>query len=492
MALFMNIGLLSRIALLGLIVTPSWAQDPLDSWGQRIVPGLNVNLHAVAFGNGVFVAVGDQSTIVSSSDGVDWVVSSPGAYGNFAGVRFLNGQFVAVGASDKILFSTNGANWTAYTLPSAGFWDVAAGNGVYVLAGNLTYVSTNGIDWVQTFPRLLSPFGLPPYDTALDTVIFGDDVFVALATGGLAPTTGTPRASLHSTNGIDWIPGAQGSPATQTGGSGDLVFANGLFLGMGCGCPANPFQGVAVSTNRGVNWCCAFNPYPTSAGGGALAYGQGYYLFAWPHFLSGRGSIWTSTNGYSWVLRYANDVPGLFVRGATFGRGTFVAVGSQGLILQSGNLGGEPLILAQPQDRGAVVGNPASFSVQVSGEPPLFYQWLHNNVAIPNATNSSYTIASVAATNTGGYKVVITNSFGSVTSRVAQLSVSFLDIKSYAGIEILGLVGRTYRIEATPLNGPVNWQTLTNLVLPSTPYIWIDYESPAVGQRIYRAAELPP
>ena len=177
--------------------------------------------------------------------------------------------------------------------------------------------------------------------------------------------------------------------------------------------------------------------------------------------------------------------------GAAFGHGTFVVVGPEGFILQSGNLGGAPLILVQPQDRGAVVGNPASFSVLSSGEQPLAYQWFYNNSPIANATNTSYTISAVTAGDTGGYKVVITNSFGSVTSRVAQLSISFLDIKSYAGIELLGVVGRTYRIEATPVSGPVNWQTLTNLVLPASPYIWIDYGSPAAGQRLYRAAELP-
>jgi len=480
-----------RVALLMLIVTPLWAQDPLDSWGRRVVPGLAVNLRAIAFGNGVFVAVGDQSTIATSSDGVDWVVSTPGSYGNFAKIRFLNGQFVVVGSSDKMLFSANGATWTEQTLPSAGFWDIAAGNGVFVLAGNLTYVSTNGVDWQRTFPRLLRPQGFPPYETALDSVVFADNFFVALPTGGLAPVTFTQRESLRSTNGVDWIPGAQGAPATQTGGTGDLLFANNLLLGVGCSCPGSLYSdGLSLSTNYGANWCCTFNPYLANRLGTALAFGQGHYIFVGVDPF-GRFAIRSSTDGSSWGIRYFEE-GALQGHGAAFGNGSFVVVGSQGLIVQSGNLGGAPLILVQPQDRGAIVGNPVSFSVQLSGEPPLAYQWFHGNTAIADATNSSYTIASVVATNSGGYKVVITNSFGAVTSRVARLTVSFLDIKSYAGVEILGLVGRNYRIEATSLGGPANWQTLTNLVLPTTPYIWIDYQSPTAGQRLYRAAELPP
>jgi hypothetical protein len=125
------------------------------------------------------------------------------------------------------------------------------------------------------------------------------------------------------------------------------------------------------------------------------------------------------------------------------------------------------------------------------GAQPLAYQWYRNNAIINDATNTSYTIANVTTGDAGGFHVVISNSISSVTSRVAQLTVAFLDIDMYAGIKILGVPGRTYRIEATPASGAPNWQTLTNLVLPSNPYIWIDYESPDVPARLYRAAELP-
>ena len=121
----------------------------------------------------------------------------------------------------------------------------------------------------------------------------------------------------------------------------------------------------------------------------------------------------------------------------------------------------------------------------------MAYQWFHNGAAISNATQATHSIAHVQTTDGGGYHAVITNSFGSVTSRVAMLSVAFLDIKCYAGISVLGVPGRTYRIEGTPAAGPPNWQVLTNLVLPSSPYIWIDYGSPQAGQRLYRAAEMP-
>ena len=298
--------------------------------------------------------------------------------------------------------------------------------------------------------------------------------------------------------------GTTAGPTTVTAATGDLLFANGLFLGTGAR-DAGP-NGVYVTTN-GTAWCCNFAG--TSIGGSygaGLAYGQGTYLWvlqnipqftSWPY-------LYTSGNGTTWVTRflpmtvfpgnpnyaYYESMKGKAL-GAAFGNGTFVVVGEAGYIIQSGNIGGTPLILQEPADRGAVAGNPASFSINVSGAQPLAYQWFHSGAAITDATNATVTIAHVTPGDIGGYQVVVTNSFGSVTSRVAQLTVSFLDIKMYAGIEILGIAGRTYRIEGTAATGPVNWQTLTNLILPSSPYTWIDPGSPAAGARLYRAAELP-
>ena len=262
-----------------------------------------------------------------------------------------------------------------------------------------------------------------------------------------------------------------------------------------------------MASDNGVDWCCGFaGEAGTGNLGVALAFGAEYFLWVQQEdFFHEYPYIYSSTNGTSWTTRVSvprppqpNDpnfplyqtVRGK-VRSAAFGAASFVLVGDNGYILQSGNLVGTPLIVRQPEDRAAIVGNPASFSVEASGAPPLGYQWFFNDAPISGATTPLLAFNPVVATNTGAYKVVVTNSFGSVTSRVAQLSVSFLEIESYAGIKLLGLVGRTYRIEATPASGPVNWQTLTNVVLPSSPYVWIDHGSPAAGQRLYRAAELP-
>ena len=86
-----------------------------------------------------------------------------------------------------------------------------------------------------------------------------------------------------------------------------------------------------------------------------------------------------------------------------------------------------PSITAHPQNRTVYVGESANFAVSAAGTAPLFYQWYFNtNTALPNQTNASLTLANVQTTNAGGYTVVVTNTYGSVTSAMATLTVNAL------------------------------------------------------------------
>src|ERR1039458_8984354 len=63
-----------------------------------------------------------------------------------------------------------------------------------------------------------------------------------------------------------------------------------------------------------------------------------------------------------------------------------------------------------------------------------------------------------------------------------------LDLKTYPGLQITGVVGRTYQIESSL--DTTNWKTETTILLTSSPYLWIDPNS--LGQKkFYRAFLLP-
>jgi hypothetical protein len=83
-----------------------------------------------------------------------------------------------------------------------------------------------------------------------------------------------------------------------------------------------------------------------------------------------------------------------------------------------------PTITGQPQYATVNDGDPVSFTVTATGTPLPTYQWYNGAGLIPGATDSTYTIASVTASDAGIYYVEVTNLRGSVQSLWAYLTVN--------------------------------------------------------------------
>jgi purine nucleoside phosphorylase len=82
-----------------------------------------------------------------------------------------------------------------------------------------------------------------------------------------------------------------------------------------------------------------------------------------------------------------------------------------------------PSIITPPQSQTVVQGSNAMFSAVASGTAPLSYQWQFNGTNLAGAGTDTLTLASVEPEEAGGYAVVVTNTWGSVTSAVASLTV---------------------------------------------------------------------
>lgn len=82
-----------------------------------------------------------------------------------------------------------------------------------------------------------------------------------------------------------------------------------------------------------------------------------------------------------------------------------------------------PAITNQPVAMGRFIGESATFSVSASGAQPLSYQWRKDGTNIPGATAIEFTINSVATADAGQYSVSVSNSFGSVVSNTAALTI---------------------------------------------------------------------
>jgi hypothetical protein len=168
-----------------------------STWSPRS-SGTTNWLTAVTYGDGRYIAVGDNGCILTSPDGVSWAtVAQSATPARLNNILFAAGIFVAVGEGGAIIASPDGQTWTA------------ASSGVTGWLRGLTYV--NGFSY--------------------QTGVFG-------TTTGMVPSrfvaTGQGGAVISSTNGITWGNeslsnyGGNSSPAANLESvastpSGDLV-----------------------------------------------------------------------------------------------------------------------------------------------------------------------------------------------------------------------------------------------------------------------------
>jgi hypothetical protein len=84
-----------------------------------------------------------------------------------------------------------------------------------------------------------------------------------------------------------------------------------------------------------------------------------------------------------------------------------------------------PFLVTSPVGFRVTSGASATLSAVAAGSGPLSYQWEFNGTNLVGATSSSLTLTNARPSQSGGYSVVVTNSVGSVTSAVAQVSIVF-------------------------------------------------------------------
>ena len=85
-----------------------------------------------------------------------------------------------------------------------------------------------------------------------------------------------------------------------------------------------------------------------------------------------------------------------------------------------------PVVEVNPEPPAGTVfaGSTITLGALVSGTPNLSYQWRLDGEPIANANGPTYTKMDATTADSGAYDLVATNSFGSVTSRVANVTVA--------------------------------------------------------------------
>ncbi|MGC9035452.1 MAG: lamin tail domain-containing protein [Verrucomicrobiia bacterium] len=171
-----------------------------------------------------------------------------------------------------------------------------------------------------------------------------------------------------------------------------------------------PYNGKLANDNENVELYKPLSPALVTNSQGVVEQIVPYALVERVHYYdSGAWPVEADGNGYSLhrvsYTGYANDPTNWVAAPPT--------PGPQGL-----------QIISQPQNASVVCGQDVSFSIVVSGQEPISYQWFFNGGAISEGTNATLVLRNVCTNEAGNYYVIAWNTGGAVTSSIASLTVS--------------------------------------------------------------------
>jgi hypothetical protein len=185
--------------------------------------------------------------------------------------------------------------------------------------------------------------------------------------------------------------------------------SDGTLWGMGANFDGQLGDGTSINRSNAV--MVASNVVAVAAGG--------YHSL----YLTSDGSLWAmGDNGYGQLgvgttspSHFAVGVPGMSLA-------TVVSSCAANHTLAVG-VPMAPVVTSQLTNQAVVAGSPVTFTVAAAGVAPLAYQWQFNGTNLSSATNTSYTLASVAVSDAGSYAVVVTGPNGSAVSTTGILTV---------------------------------------------------------------------
>lgn len=249
----------------------------VSGWSKRTITSSGY-IYSIAYGNGLWVAVGSSGNLMTSVDGINWELQSSGFDTSYIyGVDYGSGLWVVGGDDGKLATSTDGINWE---LQSSGFGasyinDIAYGDGLWVAVGSSGKLatSTDGINWTIR----ASGLGVK----TITKVAYGNGLWIIGDFSGNLET---------STDGVNWFlqPNLFGSNSITS-----ITYGNGLWIVGG------QYGAVATSTN-GINWDLQseiFNNDSVTS----IAYNNGLWVAG-----SSLGKIATSIDGVNWEAQSVN------------------------------------------------------------------------------------------------------------------------------------------------------------------------------------------
>jgi hypothetical protein len=127
-------------------------------WTPFTIQNYSGNITSGAFGNGryVFAGSGGADSLLTSTDGTNWIVTNVTIGLPFEAVTYGNGKFVLVTSDGEIVTTSDGVNYSIVQFPTTELFSVAYGNGKFVAvggsvtSGSTIYTSSDGVNWTST------------------------------------------------------------------------------------------------------------------------------------------------------------------------------------------------------------------------------------------------------------------------------------------------------------------------------------------------------
>jgi photosystem II stability/assembly factor-like uncharacterized protein len=297
-----------------------------------------VDLRGVAYTGSRFLAVGDESTIISSSDGRAWRIETTAMPCALLAVAHGAGRYLAVGGSGRLLSSTNGRPWRVIAPPTReDLYALAYGRAGFIAAGagGTVLQSADGRRWVAR--RIATRLNLHAVTwTGRQYLIGGDRGKLFSSTNGVrwraVPFLGFHSIRDFATDGTTTVAAGAGTIARRTvNGTWTLEsvgfgrFQTSIAAGAGRFVIVGHNGEALVSTDGGRTW---------DAGTTGATINLDRVVYADGRFIAtGEGQALLSADGLTWralVLPTARSIRSITVNGPLL-----VAVGDGGVILRS-------------------------------------------------------------------------------------------------------------------------------------------------------------
>ncbi|KAB7730383.1 hypothetical protein F5984_14625 [Rudanella paleaurantiibacter] len=400
----------------GILSVLVWCALLVPVWAQQTwtarSSGTTNNFRDVVYGDGVFVAVGAGVT-ARSTDGVNWTVSLLADQSiELLAVAYGNNRFVAVGRNSQGVVIMESSSGTGFTLSSVSFATTPSARLLKVAFGNNQFVATDNQGFVYRSSPIWARQAFPYPGVSLDVVGFVGGRYIIYGDNG------TTLLRYESFDAVNW---------QQFPTNGGLVFPNAIlnesFVLVGR--VISLFNAFVQTSADGINFSTPLTV--PSAQFWDITEGAGTYVV-----VGSDGLLYTSTTlTGGWTSRSigSGGLPTLY--GVAYGGGRFVTVGSVGSVYTSAppvslvNLQ-VPTVGVCPNKAITVTANvsglsaPYNFTLSISGGTSV--TGVSNTLAFGQSINVG------AATGVRTVSLTVGNIPGETASGTVNVTVSSLNV----------------------------------------------------------------